>query len=393
MEDSTLDNEQRQFRNPRSLLLGPILAILILLPLAIYSGIMNRRGTNDDNNKTGPPIDQDGIWEDLTKGKVSFKEAFADSSRRTALFEKLSKQPIRVPLSKSKVPEESANSIPGDMGFNQGVYELPFAEWLLTDEVRRGLREAIQKGAATDKVVSEWEAFREKSGRFKRILSAGPLRELYIDKPKFASSITQGEVTGDELLGLAIMLKRHAAAMELLHDWRKQTLDLFQILPDEGASVVMDNLVIDYNARESKEDRAANKTGRVVRQRTSAGENVATGPIGLRSNHPVRIYDIDPTTLEADFYTTFAREPPLPGSIKFRDPPLGEKIAKGRKVLIRYESMPLATHEATMAQLREAEDRLHASITDLDPDLAPILQDLKTWSPEETLERTTQGAQ
>jgi hypothetical protein len=112
----------------------------------------------------------------------------------------------------------------------------------------------------------------------------------------------------------------------------------------------------------------------------------------LKWGHPVRIYDIDPTTLKADFYTTFAPKL-IPGTSKFRDPPLAEKIAKGRKVLMRYESMPLATHDATMAQLREIDDRLHASITDLDPELAPILEDLKTWSTEETLERTTRGAQ
>ncbi len=377
--------------NPLLILFGPFLAVAILLPLTFLADRERTKPIGEPEAKKPVTIVADQALKDLAARKVTFTEAYSDTNGRSSLFEKLAQRSIRLSVSTTGTLEEAADTIPGQLQFNQGVYDLPFAEWLVADNVRRALRESTERDPASGTVVTQWETFRDQSSEFKRLLAAQIVREIYVDKQALASNLTKGAITSDTLLGLALLLKRHAAAMEYLHQWRTLSLGMFEKLPDEAALAVMDGLIIDYDARDSDVDRANNKAGRAIR-RNSTGENVATGPIGLKSNHPVGIYDIDPSTLEADFYTTFAREPPLPGSIKFRDPPLGDKIAKGRKVLIRYESMPLATHDATMAQLREMEDRLHASIADLDPDLAPILQDLKTWSPEETLERTIQGA-
>lgn len=382
----------RPLLNPRSVLLGPVLLIFILLPLAFYSNLRNRIGLDNRNNDTSSGKDTGGILESLIKEKSTFTEAFSDAPSRQSLFQSLSQRSVRVPLSKTGTFEEATITIFGATEYYSGKYELPLADWLLDDNVRRALQETIDKGTVSLKAVAtEWETFRDASLNFKRLLATPLQQVLTCERRTFSAGLAQGTFTGDGLLGIAIVFKRHTAAIEILHQWRKQSLEIIPKLPDEVAATVMNGLIIDYVGHESDTDRASNKAGRQIRKVTRLGENVASGPTDLKWGHPVHIYDIDPTTLKADFYTTFAPKL-IPGTSKFRDPPLAEKIAKGRKVLLRYESMPLATHETTMAQLREIEDRLHACITELDPGFAPILQDLKIWSPEETLERTIQSA-
>lgn len=392
MEGSTLAKEQ-QALNPRSLLSGPVLVILILLAVAFYPELKSRWGKGiGDNKQKRLPATPEKVLEDLADGNLTFTEVFSDRTARQALVQKLSERSIRVPVSKSGTLEEAANIIFGDKSYYSGSYELPLADWLLADNVRQALVEVDQTGDESDKaVIVEWERFRDACLDLKRLLDTPLQQVLPFQRQTISSGLTEGTVTGNNLLGMAILLRRHAAAVETLHQWRKQSIEVLTKLPDEVAAAVVSELIIDYVDHESDADRASNKAGRKIRNGARPGENVARVPTDLRWGHPVRICDIDPSTLKVDLNTTFTAKQ-IPGKGNVRDPLCG-KVAKGRKVLMRYESMPLATHEATMTQLRDIEDRLHACIVALDPAFRPILEDLKTWPPKETLERTIQGAQ